>query len=257
MTRQWPDDRCGLRLSDGFGEGNEAISALVEFEYECVEMSGVKLVRPLGRCACVEEHQVSVEPFALFLLENRLQDIIRGAVVLHGWGSVVGIACCSAREVDQYQSHGICPFGYGGIIMFVGRHEKRRIAQGDAIGSQCLVTAQDILFEEFPCDNGAVGLFPSAVQGMAVTVTTYVMTCFPDAGHILGILLEKGTCEKEGCLDAMTFQCAQNLFHTIILVGSSEDQCELTAGGVCADNASLVHHHMVVLAGKAAGCCKE
>ena len=43
MTRQWPDDRNGLRLSDGFGEGNETISALAEFEYECVEMSGVNL----------------------------------------------------------------------------------------------------------------------------------------------------------------------------------------------------------------------
>ena len=100
MPRQWPDDRNGLRLSDGFGEWNEAVSAPAEFEYECVEMSGVKLICPLGRCACVEEHQVSVEAFALFLLENRLQDIIRGAVVLHGWGSVVGIACSSAREVD-------------------------------------------------------------------------------------------------------------------------------------------------------------
>lgn len=68
------------------------------------------------------------------------------------------------------------------------------------------------------------------------------MACPPDACNILGEALQEGACDKESALDVVGLQRVQYLFHTVVLVGSGKDQCELTACGVGSDDSTFIYN---------------
>ena len=120
------------------------VAPALQFGDEKVQVAGIELVGALGRCACMEEHEMSLQPLALLLGQNGLVDIVRRAVVLHRGDGVIGIAGGTACEVDQNEPHLAGPLGDVGILVLIGRHEIRRIAYGDAVGSKRLIAQSDV-----------------------------------------------------------------------------------------------------------------
>ena len=66
--------------AQSLSERDEAVAPALQFGDEKVQVAGIELVGALGRCACMEEHEMSLQPLALLLGQNGLVDIVRRAV---------------------------------------------------------------------------------------------------------------------------------------------------------------------------------